>query len=282
MFLLTNLLEWGRAELHAHGISSAALDAEVLLCHVTGLSRTALFLSHQSAADAEVSKLYRQAIGKRASRMPVAYITGMREFMAIDFIVNSDTLIPRPDSEVMVEAAMHYMADRDGVYQILDLGTGSGCLGLSLLSVYQRSQATLLDQSEKALEVAKQNAVRLGLGHKVEFVQSNWCAALPPSKGYDIILCNPPYISHDAILMPDVSLYEPHTALFAPEDGYACYKEIASQLKGHMHPQSRAFFEVGQGQAPMVAEMFVRCGYEVLAIHNDLSGIARVVIVGLF
>jgi release factor glutamine methyltransferase len=274
---LKELLDWGRKKLDDQRVISANLDAEVLLCAVTNLNRTQLFLQHEVEVDTDVMTIFRQYIEERAQHKPVAYIIGIREFMGIIFKVNRHTLIPRPDSESMVEYAIEFMPDVKHPYRALDLGAGSGCLSLSLISRYPNATATLLDYDTNTLDVAKENASLLNLKSRVDFVLSHWCDALEPNRKYDIILCNPPYIDAQEDLMPDVVLYEPHRALFAGDQGYECYQQIAEKLHHHMCNGSVAFFEVGAGQARKVEEIFARNGYKILGIKKDLNSIERVI-----
>jgi len=170
-----------------------------------------------------------------------------------------------------------YFPNLSTPYKILDLGTGTGCLGISLAHEYKNSSATLVDISSKALDVAKWNAKNLGVEERILSLQSSWFENIIQQK-FDIIICNPPYIARDAILMPDVLEYEPHQALFADDAGYSEYVHIAANLHNYMAPNSLAFLEFGKGQGVGISRIFENRGYNVIAVKSDLAGLDRVVI----
>jgi len=263
-------------------IESPRLDAQILLAFVLGVSRERLILDDHLEITLEQAQIFADLIARRAKNEPIAYIIAKKEFLSLDFIVNRDTLIPRPDSEILVEAAIKLAKDllkiRAETLQILDIGTGSGCLPIAFLSEIEQAYAVAIDISEGALQVAKQNAALNKVSDRIGFVLSNWCDSI---KGkFDIILSNPPYIKYaDAqMLASDVVDFEPHKALFADSNGLAAYEILASQVKERLNSQGYVLFEVGDGQAPEVADILQKVGLKIEAIETDLAGKQRCLI----
>jgi release factor glutamine methyltransferase len=269
---IREIIQSAKSELEHLGIPTARLDAELLLAHSLEVDRNKLFMkSEEEVCDLEFKAL----LHRRKQFEPIAYILGYKEFWGLNFKVTKDTLIPRPDSELIIELVKSYFPNLSTPYKILDLGTGTGCLGISLAHEYKNSSATLVDISSKALDVAKWNAKNLGVEERILSLQSSWFENIIQQK-FDIIICNPPYIARDAILMPDVLEYEPHQALFADDAGYSEYVHIAANLHNYMAPNSLAFLEFGKGQG--ISRIFENRGYNVIAVKSDLAGLDRVVI----
>ncbi|MEI6731000.1 MAG: peptide chain release factor N(5)-glutamine methyltransferase [Pseudomonadota bacterium] len=263
-------------------IESPRLDAQILFGFVLGVSRERLILDDHLEITLEQAQIFADLIARRAKNEPIAYIIAKKEFLSLDFIVNHDTLIPRPDSEILVEVAIKLAKDllkiRAETLQILDIGTGSGCLPIAFLSEIEQAYAVAVDISEGALQIAKQNAALNKVSDRIGFVRSNWCDSI---KGkFDIILSNPPYIKYaDAqMLASDVVDFEPHKALFADSNGLAAYEILASQVKERLNSQGYVLFEVGDGQAPEVANILQKVGLKIEAIEKDLAGKQRCVI----
>lgn len=230
-------------------------DAEVLLAHLLGVSRGALLLDSARVVDAMALG---QLVERRAAHEPVAYITGTREFWSLDLRVTPDVLIPRPDSETLIEAALRAVIRPPA--RVLDLGTGSGALLLAALSEWPEATGLGIDASSAALAVARGNAERLGFGVRAGFQPGNWGAGL--AERFDVILCNPPYVEADAELAPDVRGHEPASALFAGADGLDDYRRIMPQLPGLLAADGVAVVEIGHTQADAV-----------LALAEDMSGV---------
>lgn len=267
--------------LQGAGIASAKLDAALLMAHALSLSREQVVLSPGRVLDDNEISGFFTLVARRQQCEPVAYITGKKEFWGLDFYVTRDTLIPRPDTETLVEAALKFA--KVGKTQakpttLLDIGTGTGCLLIALLKELPESWGTGVDNSERALRVAKENAKRQNIEKRAEFIQSHWCDALDGT--FDLILSNPPYIADNdmATLMPDVARFEPRAALAAGADGLAAYRVLAPQVAARLNPGGYAFFEVGQGQAGHVEELFERQGLKALEPAKDMAGITRCVI----
>ena len=217
------------------------------------------------------------ALARRAAREPMSYILGVREFWSLEFAVTRACLDPRPDSETLVEAVLEALPDRARGVRILDLGTGSGCLLLALLSELPNATGMGIDASAQALGVALGNAHRLGLGPRAQFAQRDWTQGLEGR--YDVIVANPPYIPTAEIdrLEPEVARYEPRAALDGGADGLAAYRAIVPALGRHLAEGGIAALEVGAGQAGLVGEMARSAGFDV-AIRRDLAGRERCLI----
>lgn len=217
-------------------------------------------------------------VARRAKGEPVAQIVGSKGFWTLDLKVTRDVLTPRPDTETILEALLKHRPDKAKAYRVLDLGTGSGCIVLSVLSEYPNASADAVDVSEAALAVAQENA--RGFAGRVAFYHGEWCAPLEAHKMYDIIVSNPPYIPRAEIagLAPDVRVYEPMLALDGGEDGLDCYRTLAMQIPSRMVVGAIALLEVGAGQAADVAEIMKRSGLAVLEIAKDLAGIERTLV----
>ena len=258
------------------GIDTARLDARVLLCHVTGLAPETLIARPEQLLAVDALARFEEAIARRASREPVAYITGTKEFWSLEFAVSPATLIPRPDSETLVAAALRHIADDQLVFpRVLDLGTGTGCLLLSVLHECPGATGVGIDIEPWAAAVAQGNAERLGLGARAAFCVGDWVA---PFRGrFDVVLANPPYVreADRATLPPDIVDHEPARALFAGDDGEAAYAAIAASLPGILRPKGRAFVELGRGQATRVAAIFAIQGLKEQARHQDIAGVER-------
>ncbi|MFN7451761.1 MAG: peptide chain release factor N(5)-glutamine methyltransferase [Alphaproteobacteria bacterium] len=266
--------------LAAIGIDTASLDARLLVAHALKLTREEM-LSREGHVLTDHERASVEAlIVRREAREPVSQILGKRGFWRDEFLVTKDVLTPRPESETMIEALLTLRPERDRDYQMLDLGTGSGCLLLSALREYPKSYGTGVDESEAALNVARANAQALGLDTRAQFIKSDWCMALTKNFRADIVLANPPYIpaGEIATLAPEVRQYDPMRALHGGEDGLQCYRKIFSQLSLYLSPHALILLEVGAGQATEVAEIGRASGMKLSSIVPDLAGFARIVV----
>jgi release factor glutamine methyltransferase len=245
------------------------LDAELLMAHALGRTREALLLGDRSGpAPAGFAEL----VARRLAQEPVAYIVGRQAFWTIDLAVSPDVLIPRPDSETLIEAAVEHFAGRTPPTRILDLGTGSGALLLAALSEWPEAEGTGIDISPAALAVARTNAERLGLASRATFEAAGWRG--DPTA--DLILCNPPYIGTEETLPSGVTDYEPAGALWAGADGLDAHRAIAPLLD--FAPGGLAAIEIGAGQAASAAALFRAEGFSVI-VRPDLEGRDRCLVV---
>lgn len=278
---LGEALNAAAARLTRAGIESARLDARLLAAHALGWDKAKIAAGKDFLPDAEQRRTLDSLIARREAREPVAVITGTCEFWSLDFTVNADVLIPRPDSETIIEAALASISDRDSGLDILDLGTGTGCLLLALLSELPNARGLGVDISEAALSVAAANAKNLGLGGRAKFALSDWGANVTGghSGRFDIILANPPYIADGefATLEPEVARFEPRLALSGGADGLDCTRRLAPRLGPLLATGGRAFVEIGASQADAVAALLKARALRVCKVHKDLAGHSRVV-----
>lgn len=272
------LYQFGTDRLLQSGIEEAALDARLLLEYVCHTDRNTL-LAH---GDMEVSEKekedYVNLLQQREKHIPLQHLTGVQEFMGLTFSVNEHVLIPRQDTEILVETAMKEL--HDGM-AVLDMCTGSGCILLSLLHYSNDCTGLGVDISADALAVAKKNAGQLlgEAGLKVNFIQSDLFTGLEPGQKFDILVSNPPYIPSDVIptLMEEVKTYEPIGALDGMEDGLYFYREISRNAKPYLYRGASLFFEIGYDQAEAVSRILEKDGYKEIEVIKDFAGFDRVV-----
>lgn len=260
------------------------------MAHAASLSTEQLIARGAEPAEAGVAQRLRTLVARRVRREPMAYILGEREFWGLPFKVSPAVLVPRPDSETVIEAALAVMPDRRRPWRILDLGLGSGCLLLTLLREYELAGGVGLEVSADALAVARANAEALGVEGRAELVLGDWreprwqerfagSSGLPFDLPFDLIVANPPYVETAAIerLMPEVARFEPKLALDGGPDGLAAYRSIATAVPALLAPDGHLLVEVGEGQVPELSEVFTVAGLKVAALWKDLAGIDRVI-----
>lgn len=272
------LLAEGRARLTAAGIDGAALDARLLLVHATGLSPARLVGWPETPVGEEASARFRSLVARRARHEPIAHLIGTREFWGLSLRVSPVTLIPRPDSEAVVEAALARIADRALPLRVIDVGTGTGCLLLALLTELPNATGVGVD-FPGVIGLAAENAGRVGLSARAIFVPDDVLGTLEPA---DLLVANLPYIPSAEIsgLAPDVALYEPRTALDGGVDGLDAFRAVAPRLPKLLLADAIACLEVGAGQAPAVEALLEAVpGLSSLGRVRDLAGIERVVCV---
>lgn len=278
MTTIAATLDSAADRLRRAGITQARSEARLLMGAALGIGRDAVFGHPERRLAPGELMLLGNVLRRRCAREPVAHILGNREFWSLDFTVTADTLVPRPDSETLIEAALEVLPKRDGAYRLLDLGTGGGCLLLALL--HERPNATGLgiDKCAKALDVAYGNADALGLAGRAEFQIGDWARGLDGT--FDVIVANPPYIPEDEIyaLAPEVAKYEPKLALSGGADGLQCYREMVPDLLRCLVPGGTAVIEVGCGQAWAVAAILARHGLTEHARRKDLGGQNRCIL----
>lgn len=275
------LYEYGKSRLSEAGIAEAGLDARLLLEYVCHADRNELILYADRERNSMEEQFYRMVIEKRALRIPLQHITGEQEFMGLSFQVNEHVLIPRQDTEILVEEAMRHLGDG---MRILDLCTGSGCILLSLLKYSNECEGVGIDISEEALKTARENAEKLGLdavflagdlfGPLAEFVSER-----TPDRLFDMVVSNPPYIETAVIdtLMPEVRDHEPFCALDGGADGLQFYRRILAEAPAHMRRGAVLLFEIGCGQGEAVARLMQEAGFVQVEVLQDYAGLDRVV-----
>lgn len=268
------------SQLAEAGIENPRLDARMLVAFTLEVD-TSRILSHpEEEIEAEDQELLNELVARRIKHEPLALIVGEKGFWTQVFRVTKDTLIPRPDTETLVEVAIEYLEkDESNDVRVLDLGTGSGCILLSVLDGVGWATGVGVDINEKAVEIAQENAHWTELVARSEFVHGNWTEGLAeqyPEK-FSMVVSNPPYIPDADVdnLMPDVALYEPHLALRGGEDGLDCYRTLSTSVGELLNEDGLFICEIGRGQQDDVAELFIKQGFELLETRKDLAGIIR-------
>lgn len=271
---INDVLKWAKQQLQAS--DTAALDAEILLAHLLKMNRAQLYIHSNQIVDAQLSKSFEQLINRRLIGEPVAYIVGYQEFWSLSFKVTPDTLIPRPETECLVECALAKLPVDKGC-KIVDLGTGSGAVALAIASERPHWTIMATDKMPAALAIAQENAQRLQISN-VNFKQSNWCEALGDEK-FDAIISNPPYINaNDQYWRANINLFEPITALLADDAGLADLHIIIQQASQHLKPDGWLMLEHGYDQSNIIQQMLVQYGYRIIETKRDLANIERVVV----
>ncbi len=264
------------------GIDNVRFEARLLLSRASGLSIEALIAHGRDEAPEATAQALRALTARRAQREPMAYILAEREFWGLAFRVTPDVLVPRPDSETLIEAALAFLPDRAAALRILDLGVGSGCLLLTLLREFPNARGVGVDSSSAALSVAQANAAALGVADRADMREGDWTRpgwverlGVP----YDLVVSNPPYIESGSIerLMPEVARFEPRRALDGGPDGLAAYRLIAAAASALLAPAGLLLVEAGDGQAIDIAEILRENGMVALTPWKDLAGIDRVI-----
>ncbi len=273
------LLREAAAALETAGVPAPEWDAERLLRHVTGWDRAAVVARPDAPVDEEAAARFRALVARRAARAPLQHLVGTQAFWRHDFFVTPDVLVPRPETEVLVETALGLLRGASRPV-IVDVGTGSGCIALSLAAERKDAEVHAVDLSERALAVARDNARRLGLEERVAFHHGDLLAPVAALRGrVDLVVSNPPYVDaadRDA-LAPEVRDHEPALALFPPGDALLFYRRLAAEAPALLRPGGWLAVEVGAGQAAAVAALFGHAGLAAAAPTADLAGIPRVI-----
>lgn len=277
MISVAEALKQAAARLAATGIVSARLDGRVLLAHVLGIPSNEVTLSQQLLT-AEQQGAFEALVARRSAKEPVAYIVRVKEFHGLAFEVGPGVLVPRPDSETLIEQALRDFPDRSAPLRVLDLGTGTGCLLLSSLAAYPNATGLGIDRSAAALEWANRNIRRLGLEERAQLAHCDW-NELPP-RAHDVVFANPPYVASTDLDAADDLSHEPRAALDGGSDGLSAYRSIAPLLPALLSPTGRAYLEIGAGQAPSIAKLLEAYSPKVLRIAEDLAGIPRCIVAG--
>ena len=279
IWTIGRILKWTEQYFGSKGVESPRLDAEVLLSHVLEKERIYLYVHFDQPLEAKELAAYKALIKQRVEHVPVAYLLGQKEFMGLNFKVTPATLIPRPDTEILVQAAVERLRGRENC-SFADIGTGSGAICLSVLSFVQGSHAVTVDISQEARAVAEENAARLGLADRIEFFTGDLLEPIKDRK-FTAILSNPPYIPEKDIegLQAEVRCKEPYGALSGGEDGLDFYRRLCSEAPDLLEDEGFMAFEVGIGQAAVVAKLAEENPLiKRTEILKDLAGIERVVI----
>lgn len=277
---IKSILLKAQVQLHQAGVPSAGLDARILLGFVLSYSPEQLLLHYNQEATKAITKKFFALIKRRINQEPIAHLTGKKEFYGLEFAVNKYVLIPRSDTETLIDVALKQFKQSFDSLSILDLGTGSGCLILTLLKLLPHSKGVAVDISKSALKIARTNAKNLRVQSKVKFMNKSW-TALKLRKKFDLIVSNPPYISQKDFskLMKDVRCFEPQTALKAGKDGLDCYRQILPLIKKYLKPQGICLLECGKGQHKAIAKLAESFGLSVSNYKTDLNGVVRCLVI---
>ena len=271
------LLRWTADFFASKGIETARLDAECLLAHALGCDRLRLYLEHDKPVDDAERARFRELVKRRAEdRLPVALLTGRREFWSLPLRVSPDVLVPRPETETLVEAALARVRDRAAPLRVLDVGTGSGAVALALAAELPEARLVATDVSPAALAVAEANARELGLAERVELREGSLLAPVAGER-FDLVVSNPPYLAEGEApeLAPELA-HEPPGALFAGPTGSELLAALAAAVPAYLVPGGAVALELAPAQAEDVTQWLVRAGLADPRIHRDLAGRPRV------
>ena len=271
---ISELFKTAKFILKNDGIQTYSLDVEILLAHALGISRENLIMYSHKEIDDELIKEFEKLIERRLKLEPIAYITGCKEFYGLNFNVSKNTLIPRPETELIIDE-VRKLFDVSDSFSVLDLGCGSGCIGITIASLFKSCDVTLSDISKQALDIAKSNADNLCVN--VKLIQSDWLESI--SQKFDLIVCNPPYIDvSDSKVAKETILYEPHSALYSANSGLNDYMIISENINEYLNPNGFLIIEHGMNQEDKITDIFTRNKLQVVKKTKDLSGIYRTII----
>lgn len=275
------LLNEAASVLEKAGVMEPQLEARSLLGFAIGADRTFLITNPHSEVAVEKEIHFRDLLARRASREPFQHITGVQEFYGLDFRVNHNVLIPRPETEIIVEAAIDYLKEKDEP-TFVEVGVGSGCISVSILHHIQQAHSVGLEISEEAIEIASENAMRHGVLSRFELRQSDIFSALQEER-FDLVVSNPPYVPVNdfADLQPEVRDFDPRSALTDEGDGLTVIRQIIEEAPRFLRPQGALIMEVGFGQSETVRAMFPSDSWSSVIFLKDLQGIDRTVVATL-
>ncbi len=280
---IQKLLNWVTEYLTNKGVDSPRLSAELLLCHSVGLTRIELYTQFAQVVPQRQLDTLRDLVKRAGLHEPVAYLTGRTEFYSIELDITSDCLIPRPETELLVQRAIEFLRTRDGVQFVCDLGTGSGCIAVAISKNFSDARVIATDISAGALEVAARNVEKHQLHERIELLQGDLFEPLVRQLDvteFDLIVCNPPYVSSAEYetLARNVRDYEPESALLAGADGLDIYRRLIEKVDQFLKPSAALMLEIGYAQGPAVRELLERTGaFPEIKIEKDSHDNDRVV-----
>jgi len=274
---IRRILEWTSGYLREKGSESPRLEAEVLLAHARGCPRIQLYTAYDEVLPESIRAKMRELVQRRAAAEPVAYLVGYREFFGLKFRVTPDVLIPRPETETLVMEALERTKSAERP-RILDLGTGSGCIAVSIAVNHPRARVTAADVSPAALAVARSNVEQHEVAERVELVESDLFAGVVSEMQFDAVVSNPPYVRIDEIdgLQPEIRLHEPHLALVAGADGLSIFRRIAAEAAPRLVPGGFVLIEFSPEQSEAIQGLFTpELGWRQTRVISDTSGHPR-------
>ena len=268
-------LSIGSKKLNKKGIIDSLFESKLLIKDILQVSDEDLISSSEIILSESQYERFNSFIDRRKNKEPIAYILNRREFWKDSFYVNKSTLIPRPDTEIIVEMVLSLIPDKDKKMNFVDLGTGSGCLIISILNEYKYSEGIGIDVSKEAIKVAKKNSNNVSKNQKLDFKLADFSSF--GTKEFDVVVSNPPYVNKNEIykMQFDVTKYEPYEAIFADEEGLIWYKKIIQNLNKNHKCGQKVLFEIGLGQADSVSNMLKNNDFRIIKIKDDFSGIPR-------
>ncbi|MBF0191501.1 MAG: peptide chain release factor N(5)-glutamine methyltransferase [Magnetococcales bacterium] len=281
VWTVRTLLGWSAPWLERRGVESSRLDSELMLAKALNLRRLDLFLDPHRPLDAAELAAFKALLTRRAAREPVAHLLGVREFWGIEFFSSSAALIPRPETELLLEATLAHFPDREAPLRIFEPCVGSGAVLCALLNEYPQAQGWGSDLSKAALELAQRNAAKTDCADRVTLLEGDLDAPLPASETFDVVVINPPYIVSGVLagLQPEVRDWEPHLALDGGVDGLQVVARLPGLVRHRLRPGGMAGVEVGHDQGEAVVGLFRAADFERVALLPDYHRIPRAVVV---
>ena len=276
---ISDLLAQAKNQLENSGVSSSKLDSLVLLTHALSVSKEYVIFNPDFEPEQYLEEKFLAMIKRRANREPVSHIIGKREFFGYDFLVTHDTLDPRPDSESLIELVLKKNQQKNDALKFLEIGTGTGCLTITLLLLYKNSSAIAVDISDKALQICSKNSIKNQVDDRLQLIKSDLFSDLKNQK-FDFIISNPPYIPSKDIagLQEEVRNFEPLLALDGGEDGLDFYRAIAKSSNEFLIKNGRIFLEIGFDQKDDVVKIFTQEKFTFEDFQPDLAGISRALV----
>ncbi len=275
---ISKILEKAKIELEKAGVANVGLDSLILLCSALSFSKEQIVFNPTFEVDPKLEQQFFELVKRRCKREPISHLIGQREFFGRDFLVSKNVLDPRPDSENLIELVLEKIPQKTAKIDILEIGVGSGCLIISLVSEFKNAIGVGLDISELALEIAQKNAEKNQVENRLKFLKSDLFSALNLNQKFDLIISNPPYISSDEIenLQAEVRDFEPRLALDGGVDGLDFYRRIALEAKNFLKENGRIFLEIGFGQKEAVEKIFNKSDFSLNTVKCDLAGVERI------
>ncbi len=275
MIAVREALSIGRKQLTKKGVNNSLFETKLLIKNILKISDEDLISTSEVFLSESQFETFQSFLERRKKSEPIAYILNKREFWKDSFYVNNSTLIPRPDSEIIIETVLNLIPNKDKKLKFADLGTGSGCLIISLLKEYKYSEGVGIDNSKEAIKVAEKNKNILSNNERLSFKLADFSTF--KTTEFDVIVCNPPYVNKNDInnMQKNVTSYEPHQAIFADEEGFIHYKKVIHNLNKNYNCGQKVLFEIGLGQVEVVSNLLKNNDFKLIHVEDDIAGIPR-------